>query len=186
MNKMRYKDGKGDPRGFLIFLGNEGLPRGILPRYRGNRLHILFHICGVLVEHYLKFRSFLEQGIACGGLRSGLFHDFSSDIAHVQMQVMGLLGKLLTGPWMRKFYRSAEDQIDHVEGISIVRKVVRKLKEQTDPLELLKWRDDIFDDRLDATDTTLQVLRNPPKLPELFKEFMNACVLAILDVLERQ
>ena len=37
MNKMRYKDGKGDKRDFVTFLENENLPRGILPRYRGNR-----------------------------------------------------------------------------------------------------------------------------------------------------
>lgn len=43
-NKMRYKDGKGDPKGFILFLEKEDLPRCLLPRYRGNRLHVLFHI----------------------------------------------------------------------------------------------------------------------------------------------
>ena len=62
------KDGKGDPRGFCIFLDQNNLPRGILPRYRGNRLHILFHICGVLIRHYSLFVGFLEKGTACGGL----------------------------------------------------------------------------------------------------------------------
>ena len=40
MNKLRFKDGKGDPQDFKTFPGNEKLPRGLLPRYRGNRLHI--------------------------------------------------------------------------------------------------------------------------------------------------
>ena len=39
INKMQYKDGKGDPRGRL-------------PRYRGNRLHILFYICGTLMQYH--------------------------------------------------------------------------------------------------------------------------------------
>ena len=52
MNKMRYKDGKGDTRGFVTFLENENLPRGILPRYRGNRLHVLFHICRIFIQHH--------------------------------------------------------------------------------------------------------------------------------------
>ena len=47
-----YKDGKGDPKSFTTFLEDNKLPRGILPRYRGNRLYILFHICGKLVELY--------------------------------------------------------------------------------------------------------------------------------------
>ena len=52
MNKLRFKNGKGDPRGFATFLYNEQLPRGIIPRYRGNRLHILFHICGIYVQYH--------------------------------------------------------------------------------------------------------------------------------------
>lgn len=51
INKFRYKDGKGDPKGFTAYLRDNGLPKGLIPRYRGNRLHILFLICGKLVEH---------------------------------------------------------------------------------------------------------------------------------------
>ena len=49
MNKFRYKNGKGDPRGFVAFLDDRNIARGVLPRYRGNRLHILFHIGGKLI-----------------------------------------------------------------------------------------------------------------------------------------
>ena len=42
-NKLRYKDVKGDPKGFVTFLDENNLPRGIIPRYRGNRLNILIH-----------------------------------------------------------------------------------------------------------------------------------------------
>ena len=34
VNKFRYKDGKGDPKGFVVFLENHSLPKGIIPRYR--------------------------------------------------------------------------------------------------------------------------------------------------------
>ncbi|XP_065670404.1 uncharacterized protein LOC136088986 [Hydra vulgaris] len=54
LNKLRYKDGKGNPKSFVTFLNEHGLPRGLIPRYRGNRLHILFHMCGILVHHYHK------------------------------------------------------------------------------------------------------------------------------------
>jgi len=57
MNKMRYKDGKGDPRGFI-------------PRYRGNRLHVLFHICGKYIEHYDIILKFLKSGtVTCRTFR---------------------------------------------------------------------------------------------------------------------
>ncbi|CAM4569827.1 unnamed protein product [Leuciscus chuanchicus] len=186
MNKLRYKDGKGDPRGFVTFLDNQKMPRGILPRYRGNRLHILFHICGVFIQHYTVFIKFLEKGTSCGGLRASLFYDFRSTTGHVQMQVLGLLGKLLTGPWMKKFYRAAVNQIDHVEAISVVKEVVTRLKEQRSPLDLLTQSNDFFGDALKDSDATLQKLRDPPKDEDLFKVVMEACLGAIVEVLERQ
>lgn len=51
------------------------------------------------------------------------------------MQVLGQFGKLLSAPWMKKFYTSAADQIDHINGIEVVRKVVATLKEYNgDPI----------------------------------------------------
>ena len=67
MNKLRFKNGKGDPRGFATFLYNEQLPRGIIPPNRGNRLHILCHICGIYVQYH-SVTNFLETGTLCGGL----------------------------------------------------------------------------------------------------------------------
>ena len=114
MNKFRYKDGKGDPKGFTTFLDDKKLPRGILPRYRGNRLHILFHICGKLMEHHPLFLEFLTTVYCkCGGLQAALL----SNIAKMEMQVLGLIGKLLSGPWMKMLFISADKQINHIEGI---------------------------------------------------------------------
>lgn len=59
MNKLRYKNAKGDPRGVVAFLDDRHIPRGVLPRYRGNRLHIIFHIGGKLLEHYDDFVALL-------------------------------------------------------------------------------------------------------------------------------
>ena len=66
VSKLRYKDGKGDPRGFITFLDNNNLPRGLLPRYRGNRLHVMYEISAVLVEHYELFVDFFNSGTSCG------------------------------------------------------------------------------------------------------------------------
>ena len=38
--------------------------------------------------------------------------------------------KLLPGPWMQRFYTSAEMQISHVEGIEVVRKVLQAFRDQ--------------------------------------------------------
>lgn len=39
--KCHDADGKGDPKGFVVFLDEGNIPCGVLPWYRGNRLHIL-------------------------------------------------------------------------------------------------------------------------------------------------
>ena len=117
---MRYKCGKGDPRGVVSFLDSKGIRRGVLPRYRGNRLHILFHISGKLIEFYDDFLELLNSGTSCGGLRSTILHDFKTATAKVELQVLGLLGKHLTGPWMTQFYTDSDHQVNHIEAINIV------------------------------------------------------------------
>lgn len=188
MNKMRYKDGKGDPRGFKSFLDSEGLPRGIIPRYRGNRLHVLFHIAGVLMANYHRFAEYLSNGTTQGGLRKAIRLDFATTTAHVELQVLGLLGKILTGPWMKKFYVSAKEQIDHVEGIQVVKKVLGVLKEKKEcPMELLTLTTDLFGGAVDMEkDAVLLKLREKPKDEGLFKEMMKACMEEVICVIEKQ
>ena len=50
----------------------------------------------------------------------------------MQLCVLGLLGRTLSGPWMRQFYTSAEKQINFVQGIRVVREVMEKLKVTAD------------------------------------------------------
>jgi len=187
MNKFHFKDGKGDPRGFKIFLDDNKLPCGLIPQYRGDRLHVLFHICGVFIEHHALFTEYLEQGPTCGGLRASVLADFVSVLGHIEMQVLGLLGKLLTGPWMKKFYATAVDQIDHVEGIQVIKQLVQKLKDLKEtPVDLLCCATDFFGNNLDKENSTLLKLREPPKDITLYSSMMTACLQAVTDVLERQ
>ena len=187
MNKLRFKDGKGDPRGFKAFLDQEHLPRGLIPRYRGNRLHVLFHIAGVLIHYHAQFRRYLEKGTSCGGLRKSLHDDFVTTTAHVELQVLGLIGKLLTGPWMRAFYTSAKDQMEHIEGIGVVRDIINNLKKAS-PLELLKRSKDFFGNALHepTVDCILKSLTEPPRDQTLFEGMMRSCLQSIVEVLERQ
>jgi hypothetical protein len=170
MNKFRFKDGKGDPRGFVNFLDDEGLPRGLIPRYRGNRLHILFHICGKYVEHYDRFVHFLQTATAsCGGLQTSILADFASDVARDEMSVLGLIGKLLSGPWMTKFYTAPEKQVSHVEGITIVRDVLKTLKAYVaNPELVLTTKTDFFRNPLDMADPTLMKLQQCPDSEMMF------------------
>ena len=185
MNRLRYKDGKGDPKGFLTFLERNNLPKGILPRYRGNRLHILFHIAGVLIEHHSALTELLRSGTSLGGLRSGIYQDFTNEVGKHELQVLGILGRHLTGPWMRKFYTSAEKEINHIDGIGVVRDVLVSLQEMLqDPAKILTATTDFFGAEI-VVDGTLLKLRSLPPHPE-FSAMMKSCLQAVINVLERQ
>ena len=58
IGKLRYKDGKGDPKAFTAALKNKSLSLSLLPRYRGNRLHILFKTCEILIINKRYYRYF--------------------------------------------------------------------------------------------------------------------------------
>lgn len=187
INKMRYMDGKGDPRGFKTFLNDHNLPLGLIPRYRGNRLHILFHICGIFTSHHVALKSYLCGGTSCGGLRASILEDFNSTAGQVEMQVLGLLGKLLTGPWMTKFYTGADDQTDYIQGIEVIKETVQNLKDQLhSPAELLTRTTDLFGNQLNASDKILEKLQQPPKDTAMFTQMMEGCLRAVISVLERQ
>ncbi|KAK6183204.1 hypothetical protein SNE40_010731 [Patella caerulea] len=190
INKFRYKDGKGDPKGFTTFLRDHGLPRGLIPRYRGNRLHILFHICGKLIEHHPTLLDFFTSGtVSCGGLQTSLKTDFKNDVAVLEMQVLGVLGKTLTGPWMKKFYTAAGVQVDHMEAIEIVQGIIKELKLcSADPLSILSRTCDFFGHGLSEEDATLQKLSIPPSQENkpLFSDMVITCISGVISVLERQ
>ena len=189
MNKLRFKDGKGDPRGFKAFLESEHLPRGFIPRYRGNRLHILFSICGKYHEKYDAILCFLQSGtVACGGLTAAIANDFASVTAKCELHVLGLFGKLFSGPWMQKFYTSAESGISHVEGIGVVKAAIAALKEQLkEPRTVLSATHDLLGGTLDVEgDTALQKLLQQPADLESFCDMMTAVMSVTVTVLERQ
>jgi hypothetical protein len=72
-----------------MFLMKENLPLGLIPRYRGNRLHIFFHICGVLVEHRAAFQQLLSDKRKNAALRGSIMSDLNDE--HVQLELQVLL-----------------------------------------------------------------------------------------------
>ena len=80
MTKIRFKQGKGDPRGFKQFLRQENIKPGIIVRYVGNRFHVVFHLAGVL--YYLRDTLLSYLDTSCRNttsLRSALQKDLRND-----------------------------------------------------------------------------------------------------------
>ena len=182
MNKLRFKDGKGDPRGFVLLLISNGLHKGLIDRYRGNRLHVLFHLCGIYHEYHTIFVNFLRTGTSRGGLRSVTLKDFLSTTCRVEMQVLGLFGKLLSGPWVHSFYTSLESEISHADAISEIRGVLQGLRERiSDPMSIFRMKAYFFGRELNSSDITLIALRELPSEDEIQIELFTQMMKAILQ-----
>jgi hypothetical protein len=129
MNKMRFKDGKGDPLGFRLFLEKEGLGKGLIPRYRGNRLHIFFELCLIYFQYKDKFLDYLENRCLNNtSLKTGLIKDFKNPVIVSQLQTLAAIGILLTKPWMKLFYVSEQGCLSHMQGYQKVQSVISNIK----------------------------------------------------------
>lgn len=62
----RFKDGTGDPIGFKNMLRLHNLPVGTFVRYVGNRMHVVFHLAGILVLHWSKLKDFILMQCTAG------------------------------------------------------------------------------------------------------------------------
>lgn len=180
MNKLRYKDSKGDPRGFVAFLRKNGQKLSLIPRYRGNRLHILFKTCQVFVQHGPLLEKFFKTGTACPKLRDAINKDFNSPEARIQFVALAVVGEVLSAPWMKAFYRSPEEQLSYSDAIVQVKEVLQRLKAVDDPLVLLSCSADLFGDRLQ--DRLRYTCSDPNKLQQV----LRALVDAVIQVIERQ
>lgn len=98
-------------------------------------------------------------------------------------QVAGLIGKLITGPWMKRFYCKSMEQTSYVQAIEDVRRMVSKCS-SAEPCDLLTWEHDCFDDPLESC-PGLANLQKSPSSP-MFPEMMKNSLQAIVDLLQRQ
>ena len=102
------------------------------------------------MENMTFMLDFLQNGTSCGGLRSALLSDLRNDDAQIELLVLAILGKVLTGPWVIKFYCTAAEGITHMEGIDVIKKVLAKLRKYVKkPLSMLRLRKDAFGNNLD-------------------------------------
>ena len=128
LSKMRYKNGKGDPKGFKHFMTTNTIKTNMMIRYVGNRMHVLFHLAGSIYFLRDKLLAYLQKYCNCQtGFRTSLLKDLSSPYIQIQLKVLGLIGKLLTGPWMVVLY-SNKDGMSNLESVPVLKSCVEKLK----------------------------------------------------------
>nr|XP_047129504.1 uncharacterized protein LOC124809447 [Hydra vulgaris] len=105
ISKLRYSY-KGDPAAFKSYLKKNNVAPGLFLRYVGSRFHVLFHMAGIVVTYERLLKTFLENNTK-NKICQLLLQDMSNDITLVQLQGLGLIGKIITGPWMSLAYKNA-------------------------------------------------------------------------------
>lgn len=80
----------GDPGGFRAFLKLKNLPPGIITRYVGNRMHVLFHLAGtayhlkeILIEFLSKYKGDAKMSV-------GILKDLENPQIIVQLRILGM------------------------------------------------------------------------------------------------
>ena len=172
LTKMRYKQGKGDPAGFKHFVHQENIKPGVIVRYVGNRFHVLFYLSGIFFQLKDKLLNYLQSMCLNNTtLRTSLIKDLQNNGILIQLRVLGLIGKVITGPWMKIFYCNNEGK-SILEVVSILKASVNRLQYLVNTPELfLTTSEDLFAEKLDENDETLKYLQS--EIPPLEKEQFN-------------
>ena len=122
---------------------------GTIVRYVGNRFHVIFHLAGVFFCLRGKLLHYLKNICNRTSLRTALLKDLEHNEVAVQLRALGLLGKLLTTPWMMLLY-SNKANLTNLEIIPTIKTCLRNLKSLGEqPLPTLRAETDAMDDKLE-------------------------------------
>ena len=154
------------------------------------RLHVLFHLAGVMLALQPQLLRYLKD--ICHNrttLRSALMKDLQSDAVVLELRMVGLVGKIITAPWMRMFYAN-EKNLTNLETTPAIQTSLQNRKYLKDnPAHALTTKRDIFDGQLSASDEVIKDLQRPwesqteeAQFLDIFPKLMSGTI----EVLERQ
>ena len=115
--------------------------------------------------------------------------DLQSDAVVLELRMLGLVGKIITAPWMRMFYAN-EKNLTNLETTPAIQTSLQNLKYLKDnPSHALTTKRDIFDGQLSASDEVIKDLQRPfesqteeAQFVDIFPKLMSGTI----EVLERQ
>ena len=180
LSKLRFKDNKGDPKGFKMFLKVNKLPYSLIPRYVGNRMNILFVTAEILKIHRTLILRYLDTP-TCEKFKNELKGYLENDVTRHQHQILAIIGHLITIPWMQLFYTKQSDGISNITAFQLIDILLKKIKYyKENPLEMITTENDLFENTL--TGSRL-IFENPPSN---FHNIMSECLAEIIVLIERQ
>ena len=123
-NRLHFADNLGDPRGMRLHLVKNNLPKGVIQRERGNRLHLMFQQSEVHVRHRAIFVDYLQKHCHKNIDYLGKpVSDYQDPLTVDQFQSLAVVSQLLSRPWMKAFYCDSSNSMTYVGAIRTVKNV---------------------------------------------------------------
>ena len=187
VSKLKNKQGTGDPSSFNCFMKMSDIPSTLLPRFVGNRFHVVFKLAGSVYHLTQMLIEYIEKWCPCNStLPKALLKDLQCNEGQAQLKALGMMGKLLTGPWMQVVYSNME-KVHHLEMSAYFQTVINSLQQVKDnPQMVLTTSKDFFGKELDLDDPVLKSLRKAPEDLSVFLKIVSLLSDGFIEVLERQ
>lgn len=88
------------------FIKEQGLPLSAVPKFLGHRLHIIFKLAGVYFSIFSNLKKFVNNLKSSKKVVEKLKIFINDEAAVIELQVLGIVGKLFSGLWMKHFTRT--------------------------------------------------------------------------------
>ena len=145
-----------------VFLSDHNLPQSLILRYRGNRLHVLFKLAATYITHYTDMKTYLTtRCLHKSDLVTSLIKDYTDDpTTMLQLKVLAIIVKILSGPWFKRFYRTDERQVHHLDAFAAIKECYSRIEAiaSKDIILLADITHDLFGDPICPIDKILWTL----------------------------
>ncbi|XP_065675915.1 uncharacterized protein LOC136092121 [Hydra vulgaris] len=134
-------------------------------------------MAGIVVTHEKLIKNFLESNTK-NKICKLLLQDISNDMTLVQLQGLGVIGKIITGPWMNLVYKNATGK-SNLELGDIFQKAIKKLSSfKSNPESILYTDVDVFSQILnikeDKVHQSLCVIKNKKILEKILSALISS------------
>lgn len=118
------------------FINEQKLPLSAIPRFLGHRLHIIFKLSWLYFTIFNNLK-FVHDLKATDKTIEKLRNLLTDEAAAVKLQVLGIVGKRFSGPWMKTFYTDLNKSQSPINTMHIVKDVIQNLSQFVDSTNML-------------------------------------------------
>ena len=122
LDKMRYNDGCGDPKGFKAYLIRKEIPQNAIVRCRGNRLHVKLRNAESCVKYKHEILEYLKENcLRNTTFKKTIVDALETEITQNHLRALVIFSNILSKPWMKTLYLEENNKLTHWEAFNIVK-----------------------------------------------------------------